>query len=920
MSKYNRILIFLGIQILLIAGLVIVQGANLTARASGEQCYRRAWVVPGHDYDTGPGGFHHRLVWITMDAFEFNGFTNPSLGSYLRSQSNCDGTDGKSDNYYGHSMDNAGTAASKDLVWLGINPYGAANPNVFAWWPAGLNEPVNPTRLTLGNPATSPNPFDGSHVCTFIPPVFGAQPPVYGCNGNSGESGRYAAAVDDSGRLVIGGAAGDRTIWCANLATNSGGGYADCGPDISTYSSPDGAGYLFRADQCAKVIALAANCNAANWNKWYQAKGLYGSTTLTPLIQQDTQGLGYLKGFYNHFDARNTKTGGFAVGNYYDLAYPLNLGTCSVTTNPTIVQPGAQFTVTVTLNNTGSKPWQNVLNDDHTSHNDGYKFVAAAGNDVIPASFPAGVIVKGGTTYTYTTLPRTAGSFSGTINWNLQQDDQVIDNCGTSVNVQQGFSLVPNATATTDDEDSSGTSENPFTATIHNAEVHDATNQTVIGTISTTRRLYYIKNGAPPTGTNIGLSPYTQDITGAPHTFPDKTELSIQSLGLVAGDQICATLEVTPANGTIDGTGKIISSSGTATSTPSCVKIVDKPFVRVFDSDVMTGGEFDTTCSNGDGDSSAINGFYDSRSSRSPAGSGVQFAALAMGQINAFPSSNFNNSRTGLSFANTASLVTLPDQLGGVFGGNRCINDFFSSAENIQLAENISTNLNINSLENGTKNMTRNPKRTQCDNNTLNITQTTPVSPGKHLFLYVCRNVYISSDIKLSTNWSNNENNIPSFYLVVCGDIYIDPNVHTLDGIYIAQPYFSSSNSICQWNSSPGGGNIYTCADPSTKKPYVQPTGSNSDKFLPGGACNSNSLTVNGTFIAKKIHLDRSIHSLRDDPDGGGTDITSSSGAEIFGLSPEIYLANMCNDALVKAVLCTSSAGIDSIISLPPIL
>ena len=127
--------------------------------------------------------------------------------------------------------------------------------------------------------------------------------------------------------------------------------------------------------------------------------------------------------------------------------------------------------------------------------------------------------------------------------------------------------------------------------------------------------------------------------------------------------------------------------------------------------------------------------------------------------------------------------------------------------------------------------------------------------------------------------WASVED-IPGLKVVVTGNISIDPAVSQLDGIYVAQP-----------DSSGNGGNIYTCADVSGN-PI-----SNHD------TCKQAVLTVNGSFIAKRVVLGRTA----------GTAITGQP-AEVFNYLPEVWFTDWPDADAQKGF------RYDSISNLPPIL
>jgi hypothetical protein len=161
---------------------------------------------------------------------------------------------------------------------------------------------------------------------------------------------------------------------------------------------------------------------------------------------------------------------------------------------------------------------------------------------------------------------------------------------------------------------------------------------------------------------------------------------------------------------------------------------------------------------------------------------------------------------------------------------------------------------------------------------------------------------YASSDVKItnnvvysSTSWASLAA-IPSFKLVVQGDIYIDKDVTQLDGVYVALATYDETSGTYT------GGHIYTCSEGNA---MVNPSSSTFyDK------CNKR-LVVNGAFVAKQVILGRTAGTLgqssTDTPATPGT----SKAAEIFNYTPELWLPRNTT---------TPSLRYKSITGLPPVL
>jgi hypothetical protein len=132
---------------------------------------------------------------------------------------------------------------------------------------------------------------------------------------------------------------------------------------------------------------------------------------------------------------------------------------------------------------------------------------------------------------------------------------------------------------------------------------------------------------------------------------------------------------------------------------------------------------------------------------------------------------------------------------------------------------------------------------------------------------------------------------MPLFQLVVRGNIYISESVTQLDGIYIAQP------------TSATNGNIYTCASASGV-----PVATNDTAIYT--RC-SNTLTVNGAFIAREVQFLRTRGTLSQSSPAELS--TSGNIAEVFNFSPATWIQQ-------PPVPTDMLEGYDAITSLPPVL
>jgi len=142
--------------------------------------------------------------------------------------------------------------------------------------------------------------------------------------------------------------------------------------------------------------------------------------------------------------------------------------------------------------------------------------------------------------------------------------------------------------------------------------------------------------------------------------------------------------------------------------------------------------------------------------------------------------------------------------------------------------------------------------------------------------------------------------------LVATGNIYIDPGVKELDGVYIAKN-----------DDSGDKGNIYTCSVKTGGTFTPEPA-----KTLYSNC--DNQLTVVGSFVADQVNLMRTYGTLKNSTTGTNCDnkgVTSSTrptcAAEVFDFSPEVYLSN---PAIESQGGNGGATQYDSIESLPPVL
>lgn len=307
-----------------------------------------------------------------------------------------------------------------------------------------------------------------------------------------------------------------------------------------------------------------------------------------------------------------------------------------------------------------------------------------------------------------------------------------------------------------------------------------------------------------------------------------------------------------------------------------CVRVVGKPTVKVNGGDVAVGGALTSGGICGASPSSSIVGWphapvYDA--------SGTEFGAFASRDIFGFSTARINSNLAmaprSLAFAN--SPMSGGDRYGGSFGPMPCIADHYGA-----MPAGL-PNMGLGALGGGAG------LDGAYQTNSGTINNNPVIQNGQQVTIYVNGNLYIGANgISYNrTGWVTTAD-IPALKIVAYGgNIYIDPSVSNLDGIYVAQP------------NGGVGGHIYTCATQ---------TGPIANTSL-YNSCRT-TLTVNGAFVARQVHLGRT---------GGGSGVEGGTAirgetSEEFNYLPELWLGNWPQDNT------SSSTKYDAFISLPPVL
>jgi hypothetical protein len=359
----------------------------------------------------------------------------------------------------------------------------------------------------------------------------------------------------------------------------------------------------------------------------------------------------------------------------------------------------------------------------------------------------------------------------------------------------------------------------------------------------------------------------------------------------------------------------------------------NKPYLKTFGADVMTGGWFrsgsacgsDPTRTNYQNPKFSNAGFagdertggiltYTKSSGTASGGSSSQYGVISLGKVDDSAGSGFysngaqpaTNVKT-LSFANINSDGSPNGAFGGKYEGSiaqsNCIPDYFGTKQN-----NPSPCCNPTvfgdsiDLNNANGQYIMNPGAAGAVINPVGIA----IPTGHRIVVFVDGNAYIPKNITYDP--ASTVSNVPKFTLIVKGSIYVDPAVTRLDGVYIAQPKDDTLASLSSdtgifWSCHPQTGSIDIYYPPKCASPLV----------------------INGAVIAKQANLLRvkgDVGSSGTGEDSLSTVNNCMSGscnvAEVFNYTPDIIIGGSFFDPPASA----GSPGplrIDNVISLPPV-
>lgn len=288
------------------------------------------------------------------------------------------------------------------------------------------------------------------------------------------------------------------------------------------------------------------------------------------------------------------------------------------------------------------------------------------------------------------------------------------------------------------------------------------------------------------------------------------------------------------------------TNSASTSAGPVCITVAKKPYVQFKGGDVWAGGGFlqpDGTCTTNTGAKITT-----VSSSGSSAGSTSEYGTFALGDVTKFgsgnkalyDSANFADLGRRLVFSNNTTT------LGRLGAPQHCLKDYSSIYDSLPVGGALA----ITNTTSGAWHSSSFPS----------LSGTAPAGVKK--VYYSDTDVTITGDIKYPDTY-NSVDEIPSIIVIAKGNIYVNAGVTRMDGIYIARNTF------------------YTC--------YPKPTP------LSNTVCNTQ-LNVNGAVIAGTLDLYRTFGG------DGATQAARQTPAEIFNLSPEVFLSNALTSSVGQSV------------------
>ncbi len=441
---------------------------------------------------------------------------------------------------------------------------------------------------------------------------------------------------------------------------------------------------------------------------------------------------------------------------------------------------------------------------------------------------------------------------------------------------------------------------------------------------------------APPAGPNLAnpmpISPAGSIHNGVPSPIAGVVahDITSQFQAPSTPEDIDITFSLDSGDANFDRT----CPGGTGSYT---VEVAAQPYIQSFRGDVIAGyGILNNTgvCSTGSGNvvGSTVNHplLATTPSLSNPVvGSGTQMSVLALGEVIGFRSgtthTGYNDKPWSRIFANSTSTappntsppareatsindVLISQRMGGYYDSALCAENW---SDDMPAGSTPASDVNwsdVNGIERYTSNgAPGDPVRLTADSTTDGTRK-----------IFIDGNAIIgdpglgaNQEYEYTDSWTS-VFDIPSVIIVASGNIYIDPNVTYLDGIFVA------------------GGTIFTCtptagALPSdTDEISAAPSPS---AYRTGGDCYDNSLTIQGALVSNNIRLWRTGGSVDKRWNSSTSSVVDSTGtqgydkgltqAETVRLTPELFISPRFGESPTNGD--EGQKQLDSLISLPPI-
>lgn len=361
----------------------------------------------------------------------------------------------------------------------------------------------------------------------------------------------------------------------------------------------------------------------------------------------------------------------------------------------------------------------------------------------------------------------------------------------------------------------------------------------------------------PPGGgsSNLGAQPCVDSTGNANITIPPGGSVSLRQNNYVSADtlavgtRVCDTITITNPSGA--GYYTVPADQ----SAQDCSTVAKAPYVHFLGADVWAGGGFAavTPACNTSAKITTVTRSRTVADGTTP-GSGVKYAAFALGKITNFGTGNVANVvATGAGDNWTFSNINSANL--GFFGAaQHCINDYSSVYASLPL----SAPPGINNAVSGAWHVA----------GPINLAGTMPLGdqPGGRKVYFVEGDVTINGPIRYPATYASAAQ-IPSLVVIATGNIRVLDTVNQIDGIYMTR------------------GTFQTCY------PKVEPATIST--------CNVQ-LTVNGAVMATTLDLHRTAGAE------GATPAAQKAAAEVFNLSPELYLTNALNQT-TQTIITTSN-------------